>query len=189
MVFKVFNLNFFNFLIRLPPEFLPVSGPTERWCASTLGAALLCSSRAGSDSGLVSRLVWGLYLLPSVEMKQYGFLLVPHPHSSLHWDSNSGPSIPNGSKLMLKTTRLLCPLFFISNVIIFKFLLKNFIMNEKIHSTTYYLQVVLFIFNLFSPKIHRCQFMHVHCQRSTNNHSQLWCICSERRTAQIQSRK
>ena len=50
----------FFLIIRLPPEFLPASGPTERWCASTLGAALLCSSRAGSDLGLVSRLVWGL---------------------------------------------------------------------------------------------------------------------------------
>ena len=40
------------FIIRLPSEFLPVSGPTEQWCASALGAALLCSSRAGSDLGL-----------------------------------------------------------------------------------------------------------------------------------------
>ena len=34
--------------IRLPPEFLPVSGPLTPWCTSTLGAALLCSSRASS---------------------------------------------------------------------------------------------------------------------------------------------
>ena len=32
----------------------PVSGPSERWCASTLGAALLCSSKAGSDLGLIN---------------------------------------------------------------------------------------------------------------------------------------
>ena len=57
--------HFFYFFIRLPPEFFPVSGLTERWCASTLGAALLCSSRAGSDLGLVSRLVWGLCQLGS----------------------------------------------------------------------------------------------------------------------------
>ena len=34
-------------------------GPLTRWSASTLGAALLCSSRAGSDLGLVSRWVKG----------------------------------------------------------------------------------------------------------------------------------
>ena len=45
----------FIFIIRLPPEVLCPSGPTERWCAFTLSAALLISS----DLGLVSRLVWG----------------------------------------------------------------------------------------------------------------------------------
>ena len=50
-----------DFFIRLPPEFLPASGPTERWCASTFGAAMLISSGAGYDFGLVSRLVWGLF--------------------------------------------------------------------------------------------------------------------------------
>ena len=35
-----------SFLICLPPEFLPVVGLLTQWCASTLGAALLCSSRA-----------------------------------------------------------------------------------------------------------------------------------------------
>ena len=34
--------------IRFSPEFLPVLGLLTQWCASTLGAALLCSSRAGS---------------------------------------------------------------------------------------------------------------------------------------------
>ena len=48
------------FFICRSPEFLPVSGLSEPWCTSTLGAALLCSSRAGSDLGLVSRLVWRL---------------------------------------------------------------------------------------------------------------------------------
>ena len=43
------NLSFF--VICLSPEFLPVSGPLTRWCASTLGVALLCSSRAGSWFG------------------------------------------------------------------------------------------------------------------------------------------
>ena len=36
-----------HFFIHLPLEFLPVSGPLMQWCASTLGTALLCSSRAG----------------------------------------------------------------------------------------------------------------------------------------------
>ena len=36
------------FFIRLSPEFLPVSVPLTRWCASTLGPALLCICRAGS---------------------------------------------------------------------------------------------------------------------------------------------
>ena len=56
------------FIICLSPEFLPVLGPLTRWCASTLGAALLCSSRAGSDLGLVSRWVEGFanwFPLPS----------------------------------------------------------------------------------------------------------------------------
>ena len=47
------------FFIHLPPEFLPVLGPLTRWCASTLGAALLSSSWVGSDLGLVSRWVEG----------------------------------------------------------------------------------------------------------------------------------
>ena len=42
-----------QFFICLPQEFLPVLGSLTRQCASTLGAALLCSSRAGSDLGLV----------------------------------------------------------------------------------------------------------------------------------------
>ena len=54
------RVNFF-LIICLLPELAPVSGPLTQWCASTLGTALLCSSRAGSDSGLISRLVWGLY--------------------------------------------------------------------------------------------------------------------------------
>ena len=58
--------SFFLFVfICLPTEFLPALGPTERWCAFTLGTALLISSRAGSDLGLVSRLVWGLCQLGS----------------------------------------------------------------------------------------------------------------------------
>ena len=47
------NIQLTIFLICLPPEFLPVSGPLTWWCASTLGAALLCSSRAGIDLGLI----------------------------------------------------------------------------------------------------------------------------------------
>ena len=53
------------FFIHLPPEFLPASGPAELWCASTLGIALLISSRVGSELGLVSRLVLGLCQLGS----------------------------------------------------------------------------------------------------------------------------
>ena len=56
---------FIIIIIRLPPEFLPVLGPLTRWCASILGTALLCSSRAGYDLGLVSRWGWGLCKLGS----------------------------------------------------------------------------------------------------------------------------
>ena len=56
---------FFLFFIRLPQEFPSASGLTERWCASTLGSALLIRSRAGSDLGHASRLVWGLCQLGS----------------------------------------------------------------------------------------------------------------------------
>ena len=35
------------FFICLPPEFLPVSGPSEQWCASTLGAALFNGLKFG----------------------------------------------------------------------------------------------------------------------------------------------
>ena len=39
------------FCIHPPPELLPVLGPLERYVMPTLDAALLCSSRAGSDLG------------------------------------------------------------------------------------------------------------------------------------------
>ena len=52
--YLIFKFEFF--IICIPPEFIPVLGPLTLWCASTLGAALLCSSRADSDSGLISRL-------------------------------------------------------------------------------------------------------------------------------------
>ena len=57
MIIKEF-FSFF-FIIRLPPKFLPVWGPLTRWCASMLGAALLCIALGQAlDSGLVSRLVY-----------------------------------------------------------------------------------------------------------------------------------
>ena len=40
---------------RLSPEFLHVSGPLTWWCASALGAALLCSSWVGSLFGAYSQ--------------------------------------------------------------------------------------------------------------------------------------
>ena len=57
----------FNFFyIHLFPEFLLASGPLTWWCASTLGAALLCSSRVGS---------WfGAYIQTCVE----GFITLHH---------------------------------------------------------------------------------------------------------------
>ena len=70
---KAFFIFYFYFLICLPPEFLRVSGPTEGWCASTLGAALQCSSWAGSDSGYVSRWVEGFII--TCWSRQYGFNL------------------------------------------------------------------------------------------------------------------
>ena len=39
--------------IRPPPGLLPVLGLLERYMTPTLDAAMLCSSRAGSDLGLV----------------------------------------------------------------------------------------------------------------------------------------
>ena len=39
------------FCIHPPPELLHVLGPLERYMTPTLDAALLCSSRAGSDLG------------------------------------------------------------------------------------------------------------------------------------------
>ena len=53
------------FFIRLPPEFLPMLGLLTRWCASTLGAALVCSSKAGSDFGACIQMSWGLCQLGS----------------------------------------------------------------------------------------------------------------------------
>ena len=47
--------------ICLLPEFLPESGPTKWWCASTLGAALLISSPVGSDLGLEFFIIWRKY--------------------------------------------------------------------------------------------------------------------------------
>ena len=46
----------FFYCVRLPLEFLPVSGPLTRWCASTLSTALLCSSWGALDTVLISRL-------------------------------------------------------------------------------------------------------------------------------------
>ena len=40
---------FFNFYVHPPQELIPVLGPLERCVTPTLDAALLCSSRAGSD--------------------------------------------------------------------------------------------------------------------------------------------
>ena len=39
--YEYFSKLWHHFFICLPPKFLPASGPSERWCASTLGAALL----------------------------------------------------------------------------------------------------------------------------------------------------
>ena len=49
------------FIVCLSPEFLPVSGPLTWWCASTFGAALLCSSRVGSCFGACIHL--GIWLI------------------------------------------------------------------------------------------------------------------------------
>ena len=87
-----------------PTEFLPVSGPSERWCASTLGFALLCSSRAGSDLGLASRMVWGhsigklCGLQPWVYTKNMVYILFAIPPRR---DSNPEPSTPNNFELTL----------------------------------------------------------------------------------------
>ena len=49
IVHILFVVTFFS--IRPPPELLPVLGPLERYMTPALYAALLCSSRAGSDLG------------------------------------------------------------------------------------------------------------------------------------------
>ena len=56
-----------DFFIRLPPEFLPVVGPLTWWCASTLGAALLCSSRAGSVFDLSCFCTFDLWVICACE--------------------------------------------------------------------------------------------------------------------------
>ena len=45
------SIFFLLFCIRPPPGLLPVLGPLERYMTPTLGAALLCCSRACSDLG------------------------------------------------------------------------------------------------------------------------------------------
>ena len=70
---------FFVFVC-LPPEFLPVAGLLTRWCASTLGAALLCNSRVGSWLGAYIQ-TWGWGLCQLVSSSQVasvvGFLAIP----------------------------------------------------------------------------------------------------------------
>ena len=62
-------MSFFNFfIIRLPPEFLPVVGLLTWWCASTLGTALLCSSSAGSR--------FGAYIQTWLRALSIGFLII-----------------------------------------------------------------------------------------------------------------
>ena len=61
----------FFFSIRLSPELLPVLGPLEWYMMLTLDAALLCSSRAGSDLGCKSD--W------FEELCQLGFLIPKYP--------------------------------------------------------------------------------------------------------------
>ena len=60
----------FLFSIRPPPELLPVLGPLEWYMTSTLDAALLYSSRAGSDLG------------QTLELCQLGFLIPKYCGSS-----------------------------------------------------------------------------------------------------------
>ena len=56
----------FFIIIHLLPEFLPVLRPLTRWCASTLGTALLCSSRGGSDLGLMATSNFWLWMISAV---------------------------------------------------------------------------------------------------------------------------
>ena len=50
---RIYHQSIIFLIICLPTEFIPVLGPLTQLCASTLGAALLCSTRAGSVLGLV----------------------------------------------------------------------------------------------------------------------------------------
>ena len=75
----------------LPPEFLPVSAPLIRWCASTLGTALSCSSRALLIRGLYPDWFEGLLII-KCWCRQYGFNLeMPSHRNQKGWDSNPGP--------------------------------------------------------------------------------------------------
>ena len=62
------------FFIRFPLEFLHVSGSLTRWCASTLGAALLCSSSMGSDVIILNLVDLTLYMCNCVNLSS-----VQHP--------------------------------------------------------------------------------------------------------------
>ena len=87
---KLMHPTFWMFFICLSSEFLPVSGPLTRWCALTLGAALLCSSRTGSWFGACIQI--GIYpwnqVLPMPYMlstKLYSPTLLKGLHTTYVW--------------------------------------------------------------------------------------------------------
>ena len=60
-----YKLNAIFVIFHLPPEFLPVLEPCTRWCASTLGAALLFAL----IRGWYPHMSWGLCLLSSFSQR------------------------------------------------------------------------------------------------------------------------
>ena len=79
----------FCFFICLPLELLLVVGPLTWWCASPLGAALLCSSRAGSvidlscfcKFELMSYMcLWTFWILPDWANKQIFTACISYPY-------------------------------------------------------------------------------------------------------------
>ena len=67
-------LRVFFFSICLPPGLLPVLGPCKRYLTPALDAALIISSRAGTDPGLSSGSIYRYYVDPSKAHPTYFYL-------------------------------------------------------------------------------------------------------------------
>ena len=88
------------FCVRLPPEFLTVSGPLTWWCASTLGTALLGSSLAGSTMDFCPNFEWykchKIRQMPLKNWKSPDF-----GHLFFFWFSNAFQILNPGQKVLI----------------------------------------------------------------------------------------